>query len=157
MKIRDIACLAAFALAACGQSEAPKQDETAPTEPPSLMAQAQALSPEQQPVFAWQQLTAYQQAHPEAQPLCASIRRVDAIGYIPEDVAPDSIYAAYIGNLVFTVQCGAQLTTVRDDPREHWLVAFAPGATDAAVVPCANAQGRSECTRTPARATPAAP
>lgn len=153
---RDLAAaaLAACLLAACGQ---PAQTEDVAPEaaaPPSLLAQAQALSPEQQPVFAWQQLTAYQQTHPEAQPPCASIRRVDAIGSIPDDVTPDSIYAAYRGQLVFTVQCGPQLTTVQDDPREHWLVAFAPGATEAAVQNCANAQGRSECTRVPRRAAP---
>jgi hypothetical protein len=145
----------ALALAACGQAETPEPEAAAA--PQSLIEQVQAMSPEQQPVFAWQQLTAYQQAHPEVQPPCASIRRVDSIGIIPEDVTADSIYAAYKGNLVFTVQCGPQLTTVRDDPREHWLVAFAPGATESAVRSCANDSGRSECTRIPQRAEAAAP
>jgi hypothetical protein len=146
---------AALALAACGQAETPEPDVAAA--PQSLMDQVQAMSPEQQPVFAWQQLTAYQQAHPEALPPCASIRRVDSIGTIPEDVAAESIYSAYKGSLVFTVQCGPQLTTVRDDPREHWLVAFAPGATESAVQSCANESGRSECTRIPMRAQAATP
>jgi hypothetical protein len=146
---------AALALAACGQAQAPAPE--APAAAQSLMEQVEGMSPEQQPVFAWQQLTAFQQAHPEAQPPCASIRRVDAVGHIPDDVASESIYAAYKGSLVFTVQCGPQLTTVRDDPREHWLVAFAPGATEAAVQNCANVSGRSECTRIPMRASAATP
>jgi hypothetical protein len=60
---------------------------------------------------------------------------------------------AYKGSLVFSVQCGPQLTTVRDEPREHWLVVFAPGATEAVVVNCANAAGRDQCTRTMPRVT----
>jgi hypothetical protein len=156
MKTRTLAAFsAALALAACGQAETPAPE--APAAPQSLMEQVEDMSPEQQPVFAWQQLTAFQQAHPEAQPPCASIRRVDSIGHIPDDVAADSIYAAHKGSLVFTVQCGPQLTTVRDDPREHWLVAFAPGATEAVVQNCANASGRSECTRIPMRAAAATP
>jgi hypothetical protein len=143
--------VAALSLIACGQpAETPEPE--APATPQSLMEQVQSMAAEQQPVFAWQQLTAYQQAHPEAQPPCASIRRVDTVGVIPDDVAPDSIYAAHRGGLVFTVQCGPQLTTVRDDPREQWLVAFAPGATEAAIASCANAEGRSQCPRVPPRA-----
>ncbi len=155
MRNSIVVALAAFALTACGQAAAPPEE--APPAPQSLMEQVQAMGAEQQPVFAWQQLTAYQQAHPEAQPPCASIRRVDAIGIIPDDVDPESIYAAHKGSLVFTVQCGQQLTTVRDDPREHWLVAFAPGATEAAVQSCANESGRTECTRVPLRAAAPAP
>lgn len=152
---RNLAVIAAVvALAACGQAEAPKQAD-APAAPQSLLEQVEAMPAEQRPVFAWQQLTAYQQAHPEAQPPCTSIRRADVIGHIPDDVAPESIYAAYEGAFVFTVQCGPQLTTVGDDPREHWLVAFAPGATEAAIANCANEQGRSECVRIPPRAAPA--
>lgn len=143
--------VAALALAACGQA-AQTAEEAAPAAPQSLMEQVQAMAPEQQPVFAWRQLTAWQQANPEAQPPCASIRRVDAVGVIPEDVAPESIYAAYRGHLVFTVQCGPQLTTVRDDPREQWLVAFAPGAEQASIANCANADGISQCLRIPPRA-----
>ncbi len=115
------------------------------------------MAADQQGVFAWQQLTAYQQAHPESQPPCTSIRRVDTVGHIPEDVADDSIYAAYKGALAFTVQCGPQLTTVGDDPRQQWLVAFAPGATEATIVSCANEQGRSQCSRVPPRAAATTP
>lgn len=135
---------AVLALAACGQASAPSEAPAAPT---SLMQQAQALSPENQPVFAYQQLTAYQRTHPEAQPPCAGIRRVDALGYIPEDVAAESLYAAHKGAMAFTVQCGAQLTTVRDDPREHWLVALTAGAAEATVVSCANPAGDDQCPR----------
>lgn len=158
MKIKYLAAAAALGLGACGQAEAPKQAEaTAPAASRTLLEQVERMAPEQQPVFAWQQLTAYQQAHPEAQPPCASIRRVDVVGHIPDDVASDSIYAAYKGALVFTVQCGEQLTTVEDNPREHWLVAFAPEATEAAVANCANAQGRNECTRVVTRGAAPSP
>lgn len=153
MTIRQVTLMSAvLVLAACGPAEAP-----APAAPQTLMEQVQHMAAEQQPVFAWQQLTAYQQAHPEAQPPCASIRRVDAIGIVPADAADDSLYAGYKGALAFTVQCGAQLTTVQDNPREHWLVAFAPGATEAAVTSCADADGRDLCPRIPRRAAPAAP
>jgi hypothetical protein len=151
MIMRHVAAVVTLGLAACGQAEAPKQEE-APAVTRTLFEQVERMSAEQRPVFAWQQLTAYQQAHPDAQPPCASIRRVDSVGVIPDDVAPDSIYAAHKGAMVFTVQCGPQLTTVQDDPREQWLVAFAPDATDAAIANCANAQGRSECTRAVPRA-----
>ena len=156
MKLR-LLIAAAFALAGCGQAAAPTQEAAAPAAPQGLLEQVQSMAADQQGVFAWQQLTAYQQAHPESQPPCASIRRVDTVGHIPDDVAPDSIYAAYKGALAFTVQCGQQLTTVGDDPREQWLVAFAPGATEAAVVNCANPQGGgTQCVRVPPRA-PATP
>ena len=148
--------VAAVALAACGQAAAPKQ-EAAPSAPQTMLDQVQGMAADQQGVFAWQQLTAYQQAHPESQPPCASIRRVDTVGHIPEDVSPDSIYAAYKGALVFTVQCGPQLTTVGDDPHEQWLVAFVPGAAEAVIVGCANAQGISQCTRVPLRAPATTP
>lgn len=155
MKLAHIGvAVAAFSLVACGQpAETPEPD--APATPQSLLEQVQAMAPEQQPVFAWQQLTAYQQTHPEAQPPCASIRRVDTVGVIPDDVAATSIYAGHKGSLVFTVQCGPQLTTVGDDPREQWLVAFAPGSTEAAIATCANAEGRSQCPRVPPRAVAA--
>ena len=153
MKFAHFAAVAALSLTACGQP-AETAPET-PVAPQSLLDQVVALAPEQQGVFAWQQLTAWQQAHPEAQPPCASIRRVDTVGTIPTDVAADSIYAAYADNLAFTVQCGPQLTTVRDNPAEQWLVAFAPGAAEAAIVNCADEEGRSRCPRVPPRAQPA--
>ncbi|MBY0563072.1 MAG: hypothetical protein K2P58_02705 [Hyphomonadaceae bacterium] len=152
MKLAHVGvAVAALSLVACGQP-AQTTEDAAPAAPQSLIEQVQAMAPEQQPVFAWEQLTAWQQANPQAQPPCASIRRVDTVGVIPEDVAPDTLYAGYKGNLVFTVQCGPQLTTVGDDPREQWLVAFAPGATEAAITSCANAEGRSQCPRIPRRA-----
>lgn len=153
MQLKYVISIIALALAACGQAEAPKQDAAPVAAPQSLIDQVRSMSPEQQPVFAWQQLTAFQQAHPEAQPPCSSIRRVDVVGEIPDDVAADSIYAAYKGGLVFTVQCGPQLTTVRDEPREQWLVAFMPGAAESSIVNCANAQGLTQCMRTVPRTT----
>lgn len=149
--------VSAVALAACGQAAAPKQEPAAAAPPQTLLDQVQAMAPEQQPVFAWQQLTAYQQTHPEAQPPCTSIRRVDTVGHIPQDVAEDSIYSAYKGALAFTVQCGPQLTTVGDDPLQQWLVAFAPGATEAAIASCANPRGGSLCARVPPRAAATTP
>lgn len=150
-----IILIAALALAACGQAaKAPEaQVEAAP---PALMDQVVRMAPEQQPVFAWQQLTAYQQAHPEAAPACTSIRGAESRGTIPADVDPTSGYAAHVGSLVYSVQCGPQLTTVRDDPREHWLVAFAPGATEVAVTNCAGPQSRDMCPRAIPRAAGAA-
>lgn len=149
------ACVAA--LAACSPPAA-TTEEAAPAAPQSLMDQVNAMGQEQQPVFAYQQLVAFQQAHADAQPPCASIRRAESLGVIPDNAAADSIYAAHKGSLVFSVQCGPQLTTVRDDPREHWLVIFAPGATEAVVVNCANPRGDS-CPRVVAteEAAPAAP
>ncbi len=156
MKLSQLAAAcAAFALAACGQAEAPKAE--APPAPTDLLSQVNAQAAEQQPVLAWQQLTAYQAAHPEAQPACTSIRRAEARGVVPEDVAPDSIYAGHVGSLVFSIQCGPQLTTVRDDPAEHWLVIFAPGATEAAVVSCNGPRGDLCLGRTIPRAAPATP
>lgn len=151
--MRLLAIAAVLALAACGQPAAPEPE--APAAPLSLMEQAQALPAANQPVFAWQTLTAYQGAHPESLPACASIRRAEAVGIIPDDVAPDSFYAAHKSALVFSLQCGAQLTTARDDPREHWLVVMAPGAMEAVVLNCAGAGGLDQCPRFIPRAAPA--
>lgn len=136
-----IAAAAVLALAACSQPTEKQEAEAAPAAPAALMDQVQAMSPEQQPVFAWQQLSAYQTQHPEASPPCTSIRRAESRGIIPANATPDSPYANYIGSLVFSIQCGPQLTTVRDDPAEHWLVVFAPGATDVAVANCKGPRG----------------
>lgn len=156
--MKRLAIAAALALAACGQSTTAPEAE-APPAVQDLMTQAQAQAPEMQPVFAWQQLTAYQTAHPELQqPPCTSIRRAESRGIVPADAAPDSIYAGHVGALVFSIQCGPQLTTVRDQPTEHWLVIFAPGATAAEVVSCADGTGdRCRAREIPrAAATPAA-
>jgi hypothetical protein len=136
--MKHILLAGAFLLAACGQSSEASKDAEAPAPPADALSQLQTQSAENQPVFAWQQLTAYQQAHPEAQPPCTSIRRAEARGVVPTDVAPDSIYAAHVGATVFSIQCGPQLTRARNEPAEHWLVIFAPGAASAEVVNCAD-------------------
>jgi hypothetical protein len=145
---------AAIALAACTPpaEEAPP----APAAPQSMMEQAQALSAEQAPVFAWQQLTAYQAAHPDVQPTCTSVRGTESRGVIPADVVPESFYAQYAGSLVFSVQCGPQLTGTRMDPAEHWLVVMAPGAAESAIVSC-NDGGIDKCPRVVPRAAAATP
>lgn len=151
-----LAACAALALAACGQPEAPAPETPPP--PQSLMEQVQAMAPEEQPVFAYQQLAAYQQAHPESQPHCTAVRATESRGVIPPNVAPDSVYAAHTGALVFSVQCGELRSMAAYDPREHWLVAFAPGAAEPTIVNCANAQGRDQCTRqVPVVTAPTAP
>jgi hypothetical protein len=151
-----LATVTVFALAACGQTEAPAPE--APPEPQALMDQVLGMAPEQQPVFAYQQLAAFQQAHPESQPICASIRGTEARGIIPADVDPTSAYGPFAGGAVYSVQCGVQLTGTRMDPREHWLVAFMPGAAEVAIANCADAQGRDQCpTAIPRAAAPATP
>jgi hypothetical protein len=152
-----IAACAALALAGCGQGAAPKEE--APPAPQSLMDQVLAMPPETQPVFAYQQLAAYQQAHPESQPPCTAVRGSEARGIIPDNVAPDSIYAAHAGALVYSVQCGALISATRLDPNEHWLVVFAPGAAEAVIVHCAGPQASDRCPRVIPRtdAPPAAP
>jgi hypothetical protein len=134
---------ASLMLAACGQTAAPVEE--APAAPPALMDQVLAMSPENQPVFAYQQLAAYQQAHPEAAPICSAVRGTEARGIVPADVDPASKYGPFAGAAVYSVQCGALLSQTRYDPREHWLVAFMPGAPEAAIVNCADASGRDQC------------
>lgn len=142
MKLKTVlAASVVFALAACGQTEAPPVEE-APAAPQALMDQVLAMAPDQQPVFAWQQLTTYQQAHPEVTPACASIRGAEARGVIPADVDPASVYGPMAGAAVYSIQCGPQLTQTPNDPREHWLVVFMPGAAEVSVVNCAET-GRS--------------
>lgn len=153
------AVCAALALAACGQSaEAPKADE-APAAPQALMDQVLAMSPEQQPVFAYQQLATYQQAHPEAQPPCTAVRATESRGVIPANVDPASAYGPHAGALVFSVQCGALVSATRMDPNEHWLVVFAPGAAEPTIVHCAGGpDNSSRCPRVvPTTAAPATP
>jgi hypothetical protein len=139
--VHFLICAAVLALAACGQQAAPEPE--APAAPQSLMEQVQSQAPEQQLVTAYQALIAYQQAHPEVQPSCTSVRGTESRGVIPPNVAPDSIYAAHIGSQVYSIQCGALVSTARMDPAEHWLVVYAPGATEVAVVNCANPRGDS--------------
>lgn len=147
MRKTYLACCAAIALAACGQpAEAPAPE--APAAPQSLMEQVQDQAPEMQPVFAYQQLTTYQQAHQDVTPLCTSPRATESRGIIPATVSADSIYAPYAGSLVFSIQCGELRSGTRFDPREHWLVVFAPGATEPTIVNCADAAGIDQCPRT---------
>ena len=139
---KTFAFAAALALAACGQ---PASTSSTSTAPQSLMEQAQAKAPEELPVYGWQLLTAYQTAHPDSTPVCHSVRRTESRGVIPANVDPASIYGAHAGALVIAVQCGPQLTGIPDDPKEHWLVVLAPGATEAQIVNCADAKGHDAC------------
>lgn len=149
------AAAAVFALAACGQSATKEEEAPAATD---LMGQVLAMPAEERPVFASTQLVAYHQAHPEITPPCTTIRRVDAVGVIPADVRPDTIYGPLAGSLVYTVQCGEILTTVGDDPRQHWMVVLSPGAAEAAISNCSDEEGRrSRCMRVPLKITAEAP
>ena len=144
--MRSLCVSAALAVAACGQpTEAPAP--ASPPAPPSLMEQALAATPEMQPVFGYQQLVAYLAAHPELATACAGPRGAESRGVVPDNVASDSVYAPHKGALVLSVQCGERLTTVRDDPRQHWLVVLPPGAAEPTIVNCANAAGRDQCPR----------
>jgi hypothetical protein len=138
--MRAIIAIAAFAaLAACNQQpEAP----AAPEAPASLQAQVRAMAAEMQPVFAYQQLVAHLQTQGA---VCTGPRGAEGRGTVPANVAPDSIYAPFAGADVYTVQCGEQLTTVRADPRQRWLVVFAPDAMEAQFVNCADATGFDRC------------
>lgn len=145
MKFTHLVICATLALAACGQAAAPEAE--APAAPEDLLSQVNRMPAEQQPVFAYQQLAAFQQAHPESQPSCAAVRATEARGVVPENVDPASPYAAHVGSSVYSVQCGALISATAYDPREHWLVVFAPGAAEAVIVNCANAEGRDACPR----------
>lgn len=146
-----------LALAACGQTSAPVEEAPAAA-PQALMDQVLAMSPERQPVFAYQQLAAYQQAHPEATPPCTAVRGTEARGIVPPDVDPGSKYGPFVGGAAYSVQCGPQLSQTRFDPKEHWLVVFMPGAAEAAVVNCADAAGVDKCpVAIPRVAAPATP
>ncbi|MES1200568.1 MAG: hypothetical protein ABUS57_03870 [Pseudomonadota bacterium] len=139
---KTLAVAAALALAACGQ---PASTTSTSTAPQSLMEQAQAKSPEDLPMYGWQLLTAYQSAHPDSTPVCHSVRETASRGVIPANADPASIYGAHTGALAISVQCGPQLTGTPMDPKEHWLVILAPGATEAQIVSCADAKGKDIC------------
>ena len=149
MKLSKILAAGALVtMAACGQIEQPEAEApAAPAPPAALMDQALAQAPEMQQVFAYQQLVVYMQANPALGVSCEGPRGIEARGIIPDSAAADSVYGALKGALAFSVQCGPQLTTARDEPREHWLVAFAPGAAAPSVVNCADARGRDQCPR----------
>lgn len=139
-----IVAAAGLLVAACGQSSTPTT--TATTEvPQGLMEHTLAQTQEMQPVAATQALMAYQAAHADSTPRCTEIREAAARGIIPADVAEGSVYKPFAGSLVFAVQCGPRLTTVRPDPHQHWLVVMAPGAPDATIVSCADARGNDAC------------
>lgn len=128
-------------LAACNQ---PATNEEASAAPESLYDQVSAMSAEQQPVFAYQQLVAYQQAHPEVTPTCATPRSTERV-VVPENVAADSIYAPHAGKAVFTVQCGELRSMTRMDPNEKWLVVFAPDADAVTVEHCLGPNDSDRC------------
>jgi hypothetical protein len=160
MRTLLLAAAAAFALTACGQSSAPAEEE-APAAPQTLLDEVQAMEAANQMVWAVTQLQTQQQANPALTPTCANVRATESRGVIPADTSPESLYAAHIGSLVFSVQCGNLVSRERFDPNEHWLVVVAPGATEVAIVNCANARGTSDCPRdiprvaaAPAPATP---
>ena len=148
-----LAASAALLLAACGQSTAPTTEE-APAAPQGLYEELQSKSPEEQPVFAYQQFIAYQQSHPEATPPCTAVRGTEHIT-IPDTVAPDSIYAAHRGSSVFTIQCGALISATRMDYNEKWLIAFAPGAAAPTVEHCLGERQSDRCPRIVPTADPA--
>jgi hypothetical protein len=153
MKSFLFAACAALALAACGQSET--ASDTAPAAPQSLMQQIQAQAADQQLVTAAIALQTYQRAHPEVTPPCTAIRATESRGVIPENMDPNTIYAAHKGALVISVQCGVLISRERMDPHEHWLVVYAPGATEPAFVNCAGEGDSDQCPRiirTPAAA-----
>ncbi len=135
MKPRLIAATALLALAACGQaSQTPSSDTVSTTAAPQgLFEQLERTSPEMQPVTAWQQLM----THAETMPACHDVRRTESKEIVPPNVAPDSAYAGHAGEWAFSVQCGPQLTTVHDDPHQHWLIFIAPGASTSTIVNCA--------------------
>ncbi len=143
--IQIAAACCALALAACGQTTAPEPE--APAAPRSLMDQVLSMSPEQQPVFAYQQLAAYQQAHPESQPTCTAVRGTESRGIIPDNVDPASAYGPFAGTLVYSVQCGQLISATRMDPNEHWLVVFAPDAPEPQIVHCLGPRSSDICPR----------
>lgn len=152
---------AAFVLAACGQPAAPVDE--APPAAQSLMEQVQGMGAEEQLVWAVSTLGELQRANPALQPPCNNVRGTESRGVIPADVDPESLYAAHVGALVLSVQCGNLVSRERFDPNEHWLLVIAPGASAASVVNCANTRDQDDCPRavprveaapTPAPATP---
>ncbi|MGD9965889.1 MAG: hypothetical protein AB7T59_05170 [Hyphomonadaceae bacterium] len=149
-----IAAGALMLLSACNQPAA--TTEEAPAAPASLFDQVNAMSASDQPVFAYQQLVAYQQANPAVTPPCQAVRSTERIT-IPENVAADSIYAPHASSAVFTVQCGELRSMTRMDPNEKWLVVFAPGAETVAVQHCLGPRDSDLCPRQVPTAVAATP
>ena len=145
--MKKIVLVAALLLAACGQATTAKAPDAEAAAPAALKDQVLAMPAENQPVFAFQQLVAYQHAHPDAVPPCTAVRASEARGIIPDNVAADSVYAQYKGAAVYSVQCGALISATQYDPREHWIVAFPDGAAEVSVANCADARGHDKCPR----------
>jgi len=154
MKSVLFAACAALALAACGQSTETASD-TAPAAPQSLMEQVQSQAADQQLVTAVMALQTYQRAHPEVTPPCQHVRGTESRGVIPDNMDPNSVYGAHKGALALSVQCGDLISRERMDPHEHWLVVYAPGATEVAIVNCAGPNNSDQCG--PINRAPAAP
>ncbi len=149
-----LAATAVLLLVACGQPAA--TTEEAPPAPQGIYEQIATASPENQPVMAYQQFIAYQQAHPELTPPCTAVRGTERIT-VPDDVAADSIYASHRGSSVFTIQCGALVSATRMDFKEKWLIAFAPGAAAPTVEHCLGPNATDRCPRQVPTAAPATP
>ena len=77
-------------------------------------------------------------------------------GVVPADVAEGSVYQPFAGALIYSIQCGPRLTTVRADAHEHWLVVLPPGAPEATIVSCADPRGDDMCVMPIPRAAAAA-
>ncbi|MBK6705296.1 MAG: hypothetical protein IPG56_17065 [Caulobacteraceae bacterium] len=150
-----LAATAALLLAACGQSTAPTTEE-APAAPQGLLEQIQAQSPEAQSVIAYHGFHRLPDCAPRlvVTPPCTSVRGTDRIT-VPANVAPDSIYAPHVGQVVFTVQCGALISATRMDYTQKWLVSFAPGAPEATVEHCLGPRESDLCPRNVPTADPA--
>jgi hypothetical protein len=132
-------------LAACSPPAATTEETAEAAQ--SLFDQVNAMGAADQPVFAYTQLVAYQQAHPDVvTPPCTSVRGTERIN-VPGNVAPDSIYAPHAQAAVFTVQCGPAISATRMDPNEKWLVVFAPGADSVTVEHCLGERNLDRCPR----------
>ncbi len=141
-----LAAGAVFLLAACNPPAATTEETPAATAQ-SLYDQVNAMSAAEQPVFAYTQLIAYQQAHPDVvTPPCTSVRGTERIN-VPGNVAPDSIYAPHAQSAVFTVQCGPAISATRMDFNEKWLVVFAPNAEGVSVEHCLGPRESDRCPR----------
>jgi len=139
--MRKILAGAAMLLAAaCSPAETPEAE--APAAPQGLMEQAAAMSGEEAAVFAYTTFMSKAASLPRP---CVAVRETLARGVVPSDVAPGSVYAPFAGAMVFAIQCGPLLTTVRAQPEDRWLLALRPGAAEAEIVPCVGADGQDGC------------
>jgi len=145
MKLTHLAlCAAALALVACGQPSE-TADTATPAAPQSRAEALAGMSETDQIVGAYQDFAVHMQAHPELTPPCQNVRSTERLGVVPDTVAADGVYAAHIGATVFVVQCGVLESMAPMDPRERWLVIYAPQASAPEIVNCAGQDGRSRC------------